>query len=129
MDKEYIEKKIKNELVNKDFELWDKESINLSLLLIDDTNLLIILNDPDVYRPIKELIIKMQTDYLFISKLSNTIQKDDFQKNGMKSFLKNKKNLYSQFQVMIDITTTRQKDAKRFVEYFKYIKKFFKTKA
>jgi len=107
----------------------DKESINLSLLLIDDTNLLIILNDPDVYRPIKELIIKMQTDYLFISKLSNTIQKDDFQKNGMKSFLKNKKNLYSQFQVMIDITTTRQKYAKRFVEYFKYIKKFFKTKA
>ena len=35
MDKEYIEKKIKDELVNKDFELWDKDSINFLVSIFE----------------------------------------------------------------------------------------------
>jgi hypothetical protein len=35
MDKEYIEKKIKTELVNKDFELWDKDSINFLVSIFE----------------------------------------------------------------------------------------------
>ena len=35
IEKEYIEKKIKNELINKEFELWDKESINFLLSIYE----------------------------------------------------------------------------------------------
>jgi hypothetical protein len=35
MDKEYIEKKIKEELINKEFELWDKESINFLISIFE----------------------------------------------------------------------------------------------
>ena len=103
----------------------NNESINLSLLLISDPNLLIILNDPDVYRTIKDLIIKMQTDSLYTNKLSNTIQKDDFKTIAKKTYSRNKKDLYSQFDIMIDTLTTRKKDTKRFKDYVKYIKKIF----
>jgi len=52
MEEEYIEKKIKDQLINKEFKLWDKESIdfllsifeyekynmfyNINLMLLDD---------------------------------------------------------------------------------------------
>ena len=35
MEKEYIEKKIKDELINKDFELWNKESINFLVSIFE----------------------------------------------------------------------------------------------
>jgi hypothetical protein len=82
----------------------------LSLILISDPNLLIILTDPDVYRTIKELIIRMQTDSLYTNKLSNSIQKDDFKTIAQKTQSKNKKDLYSQFNVMIDTMNIRKKD-------------------
>jgi beta-mannanase len=103
----------------------NSESINLSLLLISDPNLLIILNDPDVYRTIKDLIIKMQTDSLYTNKLSNSIQKDDFETIAKKTHSKNKKDLLSQLNIMIDTMTTRKKNTKRFKEYQKYLNKVF----
>ena len=36
MEIEYIEKKIKNELINKDFKLWNKESIDLLLSVFEN---------------------------------------------------------------------------------------------
>jgi hypothetical protein len=106
----------------------DGESINLSFLLITDPNLQIILNDPDVTMPIKNLIVKMATDKLFISKLSNQIQPDDFKLEGKKTYFKDKKELLSNFKIMIDIFISRKKSkdyVKRYEKYLKYIEKRF----
>jgi hypothetical protein len=106
----------------------DGESINLGFLLITDPNLKIILNDPDVTMPIKNLIIKMATDKLFINKLSNKIQPDDFKLDGKKTYHKNKDELLSKFKVMIDTFQVRKKDIdyiKRYQKYLKYIEKRF----
>lgn len=101
------------------------ESINQSFLLIDDPNLIVILNDPDVTRAIKDLIVKMKTDKIFVGKLSNSVQKDDFKLNSKKSYNRDKKDLFSKFTIMLDIFEVRKKDTKRFKEYFKYIQKVF----
>jgi len=103
----------------------DGESINQSFLLIEDPNLIIILNDPDVSMTIKNLIVKMSTDRLFTKKLSNSVQKDDFKLEAKKSYKNDKKDLISKLVILIDITKTRKKDAKRFEKYQKYIEKYF----
>jgi len=103
----------------------DGETINQSFLLIEDPNLVIILNDPDVSMAIKNLIVKMSTDKLFTSKLSNSVQKDDFKLDAKKSYKSDKKDLISKLIILIDITKTRKKDPKRFEKYLKYIQKYF----
>jgi hypothetical protein len=103
----------------------DKESINQSFLLIEDPNLLVILNDPDVGMNLKNLIIKIDTDKLFTSKLSNSVQKDDFKLETKKIYKKNKRDLLNQLNILIDTTIIRKKDAKRFQKYFKYINKYY----
>ena len=55
---------------------------SLGFFLVQDPNLNIILNDFDVTQPIKNLIVQMSTDKLYISKLSNAVQPDDFQLLG-----------------------------------------------
>jgi hypothetical protein len=103
----------------------DKESINQSFLLIEDPNLLVILNDPDVGMNIKNLIINIDTDKLFTSKLSNSVQKDDFKLETKKTYKKNKRDLLNQLNILIDTTIIRKKDAKRFQKYLKYINKYY----
>ena len=103
----------------------DKESINQSFLLIEDPNLLVILNDPDVGMNIKNLIINIDTDKLFTSKLSNSVQKDDFKLETKKIYKKNKRDLLNQLNILIDTTIIRKKDAKRFQKYLKYINKYY----
>lgn len=101
------------------------ESINLSFLLIDDPNLQIILNDPDVTMTIKNAIVKLKTDRLYISKLSNTIQKDDFKLDAKKMYKKEVKTLINNMTILIDIFRIRKKDGKRFDKYLLYLKKVF----
>jgi hypothetical protein len=101
------------------------ESIELSFLLIDDPNLQIILNDPDVSMPIKNLIVKMKTDKLFIGKLSNPIQKDDYKLDAKKTYRNNLKQLISDMKILIDTFKIRKKDGKRFDKYLIYLKKVF----
>ena len=101
----------------------DGESINLSFLLINDPNLQIILNDPDVYMPIKNAIVKLSTDKLYISKLSNPIQKDDFKLEAKKTYKKGVKELITNMQILIDTFKIRKKDGKRFDKYLIYLKK------
>jgi len=101
------------------------ESIDLSFLLIDDPNLQIILNDPDVSMPIKNLIVKMKTDKLFISKLSNPIQKDDYKLDAKKAYRRDLKELISNMKILIDTFKIRKKDGKRFDKYLIYLKKVF----
>jgi len=103
----------------------DKESINQSFLLIEDPNLLVILNDPDVGMNLKNLIIKIDTDKLFTLKLSNSVQKDDFKLETKKTYKKNKRDLLNQLNILIDTTIIRKKDAKRFQKYLKYINKYY----
>ena len=101
------------------------ESIELSFLLIDDPNLQIILNDPDVSMPIKNLIVKMKTDKLFISKLSNPIQKDDYKLDAKKAYRRDLKELISNMKILIDTFKIRKKNGKRFDKYLIYLKKVF----
>ena len=101
------------------------ESINLSFLLIDDPNLQIMLNDPDVTMTIKNAIVKLKTDRLYISKLSNPIQKDDFKLDAKKTYKKEVKTLISNMTILIDIFRIRKKDGKRFDKYLLYLKKVF----
>ena len=106
----------------------DGESINLSFLLITDPNLIIILNDPYVTMPIKNLITKMATDKLFVKKLSNPIQKDDFKLEARKSYKKDKAELLSKFRVMIDIFVVRKNSKEyinRYIKYLQYLEKRF----
>lgn len=101
----------------------ERESINLGFLLITDRNLHIILNDPDITMAIKNLIVKMETDKLFVSKLSNPIQKDDFKYEAKKSYKADKNDLLNRFVIMLDTFKTRGRDIKRFNSYYKYLKK------
>jgi hypothetical protein len=103
----------------------DGESINLGFLLIDDPNLQIILNDPDVSMPIKNAIVKLKTDKLYISKLSNAIQKDDFKLEAKKTYKKEVKILITNMTILIDTFKLRKKDGKRFDKYLLYLKKVF----
>jgi hypothetical protein len=101
---------------------------SLGFFLIQDPNLKIILNDFDVTQPIKNLIIQMATDKLFISKLSNAIQPDDFQLLGNITYQKNKSDLISKYIVMMDIFKVRnmkKEDLIRLKSYFEYLKKKF----
>jgi hypothetical protein len=100
-------------------------SLNQSFLLIEDPNLVIILNDPDVSMPIKNLIVKMSTDKLFVSKLSNPVQKDDFKLEARKTYKSDLKDLLTRFTILIDTLKIRKKETKRFEKYFNYIKKKF----
>jgi hypothetical protein len=101
----------------------DRESINLGFLLITDRNLHVILNDPDITMAIKNLIVKMATDRLFVSKLSNPIQKDDFQYEAKKSYLADKKDLYDRFYYMLETFKIRGRNINRFISYYNYLKK------
>ena len=101
------------------------ESIDLGFLLIDDPNLQIILNDPDVSMPIKNAIVKLKTDKLYISKLSNPIQKDDFKLEAKKTYKKEVKTLINNMTILIDTFKLRKKDGKRFDKYLLYLKKVF----
>lgn len=103
----------------------DGESIDLGFLLIDDPNLQIILNDPDVSMPIKNAIVKLKTDKLYISKLSNAIQKDDFKLEAKKTYKKEVKTLITNMTILIDTFKLRKKDGKRFDKYLLYLKKVF----
>ena len=103
----------------------DGESINLGFLLIDDPNLQIILNDPDVSMPIKNAIAKLKTDKLYISKLSNPVQKDDFKLEAKKTYKKEVKTLISNMTILIDTFRLRKKDGRRFDKYLIYLKKIF----
>jgi hypothetical protein len=103
----------------------DGESIDLGFLLIDDPNLQIILNDPDVSMPIKNAIAKLKTDKLYISKLSNPIQKDDFKLEAKKTYRKEVKTLITNMTILIDTFKLRKKDGKRFDKYLLYLKKVF----
>jgi hypothetical protein len=99
------------------------ESINLSFLLINDPNLQIILNDPDISMVIKNAIVKLTTDKLYISKLSNPIQKDDFKLEAKKTYKKGVKELIANMTILIDTFKIRKKDGKRFDKYLIYLKK------
>jgi len=101
---------------------------SLGFFLVQDPNLVIILNDFDVTQPIKNLIIQMSTDKLFISKLSNGIQPDDFKVLGKVTYDKNKKELINRWIVMMDIFKVRgmkNDDIIRLKSYFEYLKKKF----
>jgi len=103
----------------------DGESINLGFLLIDDPNLQIILNDPDVSMPIKNAIAKLKTDKLYISKLSNPVQKDDFKLEAKKTYKKEVKTLITNMTILINTFRLRKKDGRRFDKYLIYLKKIF----
>ena len=102
----------------------ERESINLSFLLITDKNLQIILNDPDITMAIKNLIVKMTTDKLFVSKLSNPIQKDDFKSEAKKTYNEDKKDLFNKFLIMLETFKIRGRDIKRFNSYYNYLRKY-----
>jgi hypothetical protein len=104
----------------------NQEAINLSFLLINDPNMKIILNDPDVSMAIKNLIVKILTDNLFVSKLSNPIQKDDFQLEAKKTYKKDKEEVLTKYEIMLDTFKIRNKDndyIKRHKSYLKYLYK------
>ena len=103
----------------------DNESINQGFILIDDINLKIILNDPDVTRQIKNLIAKLYTDKLYISKLSNGVQEDDYQKLYKKTYKLDRKEMITYFKIMIDTFKIRNKNDKRFQKYYDYLNKLF----
>ena len=62
--------------------------------------------------PIKNLITKMATDKLFVKKLSNPIQKDDFKLEARKTYKKDKADLLSKFRIMLDIFFVRKNSNK-----------------
>jgi len=103
----------------------ERESINLSFLLITDKNLHILLNDPDITMAIKNLIVKMTTDKLFVSKLSNPIQKDDFKSESKKAYNEDRNDLFNKFLIMLDTFKIRGRDIKRFNSYYNYLLKIF----
>jgi hypothetical protein len=101
---------------------------SLGFLVVKDPNLSIILNDFDVTQPIKNLIIQMSTDKLFISKLSNAVQPDDFKVLGKITYDKNKKELVNRYTVMLEIFKVRgmkNDDIIRLKSYLSYLKKKF----
>jgi hypothetical protein len=101
---------------------------SLGFFLVQDPNLVIILNDFDVTQPIKNLIVQMSTDKLFISKLSNAVQPDDFQLLGNIKYQKSKEELLSRYKVMMDIfkvRNMRNDDIIRLKTYLEYLKKKF----
>ena len=70
----------------------------------------------------------MSTDKLFIGKLSNAIQQDDFKLLGKITYDKNKKELISKWTVMMDIFKVRgmkNNDIIRLKSYLSYLKKKF----
>jgi hypothetical protein len=96
--------------------------------LVQDPNLKIILNDFDVTQPIKNLIIQMATDKLFIGKLSNAVQPDDFKVLGKIQYDKSKKELINRYTVMLEIFKVREmknEDIIRLKSYLSYLKKKF----
>jgi hypothetical protein len=96
--------------------------------LVQDPNLKIILNDFDVTQPIKNLIIQMATDKLFIGKLSNAVQPDDFEVLGNVTYQKNKVDLVARYITMLDIFKVRgmrKDDYNRLKSYLEYLKKKF----
>jgi len=96
--------------------------------LVQDPNLKIILNDFDVTQPIKNLIIQMATDKLFIGKLSNAVQPNDFAILGNVTYQKNKSDLTSRYITMLDIFKVRgmkKDDIKRLKSYLEYLTKKF----
>jgi hypothetical protein len=101
------------------------ESINQSFLLITDPNLIVILNDPMVTTGIKNIIVKLTTDRLYTSKLSNLIQPDDFKLESKKQYLQDQTDLFNRFLILINESRIRRKDFKRFIKYLKYVKKVF----
>ena len=103
----------------------ERESINLSFLLITDKNLHVILNDPDITMAIKNLIVKMTTDNLFVSKLSNPIHKDDFKSEAKKAYNEDRNDLFNKFSIMLDTFKIRGRDVKRFNSYYDYLRKIF----
>ena len=101
---------------------------SLGFLVVKDPNLEIILNDYDVTQPIKNLIIQMSTDKLFVSKLSNAVQPDDFKVLGRVTYERNRNDLIAKYIVMMDIFKIRgmrNDDLIRFKSYFKYLKEKF----
>ena len=102
----------------------EKESINLAFILIDDINLRIILSDPDITRQLKDLIVKLSTDKLYIGKLSNDIQKDDYKILYKKTYKNDKKDLLTYFKILVDTLKIR-KDYKRYQKYYDYLKSVF----
>ena len=103
----------------------EKESINLAFILIDDINLRIILSDPDITRQLKDLIVKLSTDKLYIGKLSNDIQKDDYKILYKKTYKNDKKDLLTYFKILVDTLKIRKKDYKRYQKYYDYLKSVF----
>jgi len=103
----------------------ENESINLAFILIDDINLRIILNDPDVNRQLKDLIVKLSTDKLYISKLSNDVEKSDYNVLYKKTYKQDKKDLLTYFKILVDTFKIRKKDYKRFVKYYDYLNSVF----
>jgi len=101
------------------------ESINQSFLLVEDQNLIVILNDPMVTQSIKNIIVKLTTDRLYTSKLSNLIQPDDFKLESKKQYLQDQTDLFNRFLILINESRIRRKDFKRFIKYLKYVKKVF----
>jgi len=101
------------------------ESINQSFLLITDPNLIVILNDPMVTQVIKNIIVKLSTDRLYNSKLSNLIQPDDFKLEAKKQYTRDQTDLFNRFLILIDESKIRKKDFKRFIKYLKYVRKIF----
>jgi len=103
----------------------DYESISQSFILIDDINLKIMLNDPEVTRQIKNLVVKMYTDKLYVDKLGNPVQENDFAKEYKKAYARDRKELLTYFKIMIDTFKIRKTDHKRFEKYYNYVKKIF----
>jgi len=103
----------------------EKESINLAFILIDDINLRIILSDPDITRQLKDLIVKLSTDKLYIGKLSNNIEKDDYKMLYKKTYKNDKKDLLTYFKILIDTLRIRKRDYKRYQKYYDYLKSVF----
>jgi hypothetical protein len=101
------------------------ESINQSFLLISDPNLIVILNDPMVTMVIKNIIVKLTTDRLYTSKLSNSVQPDDFKLEAKKQYVRDQTDLFNRFLVLIDESRIRKHDFKRFIKYLKYVRKIF----
>jgi hypothetical protein len=103
----------------------ENESINLAFILIDDVNLRIILNDPDVNRQLKDLIVKLSTDKLYISKLSNDVEKSDYNVLYKKTYKQDKKDLLTYFKILVDTFKIRKKEHKRFEKYYDYLNSVF----
>ena len=103
----------------------EKESINLAFILIDDINLRIILSDPDITRQLKDLIVKLSTDKIYIDKLSNILQKNDYKILYKKTYKQNKKDLLTYFKILIDTFKIRKRDHKRFLKYYEYVKSIY----